>query len=217
MNPRLRALLMIAGFAIAAGTSYWVMTPRPGILRGDLADAGINADCSPFLVDCAARNLCQSTLSDGGLSRRYLTVRVLYYRCPPMLEHVRCSDGGLNPGCWDAGDGLPSLIPRWPRNDAGSDCYEPVGPPGEACNVLGATFDDGGQGVLASVDRCACRPTDAGMCRSPNPDGGALGVPMNYRQTYAAPFAQYTGPSCIRTPCGEMMGEQGQALDTDCQ
>lgn len=187
MNPRLRALLAAIGLVTISGTLYMLATVRPGVSRADLLDAGITAECDPVQVACAGRDLCRNTLADGGLSPRYLTLRMLGYQCNR-----------------DGGD--PLLILRVTQ----PNCFEPVGPPGDACQVLGATFDDGGLGVQGLPDRCACRARGQ-VCRKP--DGGL----MTFDTTYPAPFAQYIGAGCTRKVCSEMAGEQGQSMPSECQ
>lgn len=188
---KLKALLAAVGLATIGGVAFLVVVPKEGVTRADLLDAGITEHCDPVVVTCAGRDLCRNVRADGGLSPRYRTIRALAYRCDRPGEQE------------------PALILRTTQ----PECFEPLG--GDTCEVVGATVDDGGTGVQAEPDRCACRQRGQ-MCRYPNPDGG-LGIPMNLDQTYPPPFSQHVGAGCVRKACVEAAGEQGMSMPEECK
>lgn len=201
MTPKLRALLLLVGTLGVGGVTYFVAVPRVTTSRAELLDAGVNQFCDPAHLECQVRVHCRG-LPDGGLRPRYGTVEVKGYLC-------------------NRDSGTDVLILRWPR-DGGNDCYEPVGPSEDACTFVeppgtcadNSVCDDsnGGTPIRAAQDRCACRQPDAGLCRTPNPDGGvALQIPLG--ATVAAPFA---GAGCVRKVCAEVNGEQGQSWPQEC-
>lgn len=65
MIKKLLALLMISGSAKIGGVQYLLATPRPGVTRADLVDAGIAVDCDAVEVSAEGRHQCQ-TRPDGG-------------------------------------------------------------------------------------------------------------------------------------------------------
>lgn len=196
MNQKLKALLVASGMAVIGGVTFLVASPKPGVVRAELLDAGIDESCDPVEVSCQGRDLCQSTLADGGLSRRYRTVKTQAWRCD-------------RPGELD-----PLLIIRWPKQ-GGRDCFEPIGSD-DACRVTGASFDDGGSPALAvDQDRCTCRARGQ-QCRRFNPDGGA-GILIDFARTYDSMSAPFVGAGCTRTPCEAAAGEPDLALADECR
>jgi hypothetical protein len=200
MTPRLRALLVATGVLIVGGTAYITARPGPGVTRADLLDAGIAEDCDKVLIACQVRNHCRH-LPDGGTARRYGTVRGAGYLCQRA--------------------GADVLISRWPKGDAGEDCYEMAGD--SACRILQApgTCDDAevcadtGEAqtpVAVALDQCFCRNADAGACRRVLPDGG-LGANLPRNVTYAGDVA---GAGCVRKVCSEAAGEWGESMPTVC-
>lgn len=190
MNPKLRALLAFVSIAVIGGTSYLIARPTAGVSRADLLDAGITTDCEAVTIQARVRDLCQNTLADGGLSRRYRTIRDVAFRCPN-----------------DAGD--PVLIPRWTARPALRACFEPVGL--EAIQILGSDFDDGGIAPEPATDECTCRERGK-VCRLSS-DGGLL----NFAQTYVPLAGPFVGAGCTPTPCVVLDGEQDQGLAEVCR
>ncbi len=187
---KLRALLAAMGVVVIGGIAYQLATPRAGVTRADFLDAGITQECDPVNVSCQVRNGCYPALP------RYGTISKLAFQCN--------RDGGQP----------PVLIIPWPKNDAGTPCFVPVGQPELACLITGASFDDGGNlaDTQLDQDRCACRPSDAGICRYQTPDGST--PLMVIGNTYPPPFA---GAGCVRKACDEVDGEQGQSMPAACQ
>lgn len=185
---KLRSLLAVVGMMSIGGVLYLLTQVKPGVTRADLLDAGIAQECDPVQVSCQVRQTCFPNQA------RYGTVQKLAFQC-------------------DRDGGVPVLIALWPKGDSGADCFEPVGPPDTACVVQGASFDDGGDltRTTADQDRCACRPTDGGVCRFQSPDGST--PLMHFRETYRAPFA---GAGCVRKSCEEFAGELGQSMPPEC-
>jgi hypothetical protein len=199
MLRKLLPLLALTGGLTVGGVTYTVLTPRPGVTRAQLLDAGVADICSPVLVTCQVRvaQACRA-LPDGGQRPLYGTVSTQAMLCPQN-----------------------SLLLRWPKA-GGANCFELTGPSDTACEVvpngcadnpaLCAEDPTGEQAVRVDVDRCACRNPAAGLCRYPNPDGGtALNVPLGV--TWPAPFA---GAGCVRKVCQELAGDQGSSWPAEC-
>lgn len=200
MNPKLRALLAAIGIVVISGTSYLLVTIRPGVTRADLVDAGITSDCDPVEVICQVRQIATPFCRPA--APKYLTVRSLAYQC--------ARGGNLD----------PVLIMRWPRTPINTECFEAVGEASgstglpSACVVASATFDDGGSLAAAlDVDRCACRQRGQ-LCRWTQRDGGL--TPMNFAQTYRVDQAPFVGVGCARTVCTEKAGDEGQSMPASC-
>lgn len=191
MNKKLIALLAVLGTATIGGVQYYLAGVKPGVTRAELLDAGIDDACDPVEISCQGRDLCQNMRADGGLSPRYRTVKMLAWQC-------------VRPG-----NPTPVLVTRLPMQ-SGHDCFEPLGE--DACQVVGASFDDGGSpSVAVDVDRCACRERGK-ICRYQEADGGL--TLMQFAQTYPSPF---TGAGCVRKSCVEAMGEQGMSMPEECK
>lgn len=192
----LRQLLGVVGVLAVGGVTYRVLAPRPGVTVGDLRAASIFAECPPQLLTCAVR---QTSAACYPAQRRYRTLETAAFVCS--------TDGGLG-----------GLLFRWPRQ-GGQDCVEVAGDPSEACTLAPCNgdplcADDGGTSFdfRAAQDRCACRPSDGGVCRYQLPDGGT--PLMKFGLEYQAPFA---GAGCVRKACGEMDGDQGLSMPPECQ
>lgn len=191
MTRKLAALLSFVGIAAIGGVLFNIARPDPGVSRAALVDAGITEQCEPVRALARVRDLCQNTLADGGLSRRYRTIRDIAYRCP-----------GLRPGDPEV------LIPRWLTRPALRGCFDLVGQ--EALTLIDSSFDDGGASVEAATDECTCRATGK-LCRIT--DGGTL----TFNRTYDALAGPFVGAGCEPTPCSELDGEQGQAIAEACR
>ncbi len=176
---RLRALLLPAGLVFVGGVAYLFARPEPGVTVADLLDAGIDEHCERVQFTAEVRDRCQNTLPDGGLSPRYRSVRDVAYVCQN-----------------DAGP--PVLIPRWFTRPALRNCYAVVSE--DSVQILGPTFDDGGQAVLPEPGRCACRARGQ-VCRWTGMDGGLQ--LMGFNNTYEAAQAPFVGPGCVRRNCVE--------------
>lgn len=204
---RLRALLLTIGVLTVGGIVTRLVVVRPDATPEELQelrDFLTTEQFDPLSISCQGRDLCQSTRADGGLSPRYVTGRLFGGWLHRTLWE-RFPDGGAA----DAGT-VSTLIARFPRR-VNRDCFEPIGPPDEACQVVGATFDDGGSpGFDPEPSRCACRERGK-VCRYQLEDGGT--PLMNFAQTYYPPFA---GAGCVRKVCAEAAGEVGQSMPTEC-
>jgi hypothetical protein len=202
VTARLRNLLTVVGVVVIGGaTAYLVVTPKPGINRAELLDAGIADHCRPAHIEAQVRinDVCRD-LPDGGMRRRFATVETKGYLC-------------------DRDAGPDAIVIRWPRQQ-GEDCFELLSE--TAVRIIGdagacvdsAVCDDtsGPPTPRAGLDRCACRRPDAGPCRTPNPDGGTA---INEGAGYTI-FPPFVGAGCFRKPCHELDGYQGESWPSEC-
>lgn len=159
MNPKLKALLGVAGAATLGGVPYLILKPEPGVTRADLVDAGITSECARVVAECEGRWTCE------GAPRRLLTLEVPGYRC--QLE-----DGGST-----------GLLPALTRRQR--QCFEVRDH--NDCIVLGAAPEEDDEALILPLnDRCWCRAVDGGLCRWRNPlDGGVL--QMRHGVAYPGP------------------------------
>lgn len=190
---KLRSLLAVVGTLVLGGTSYLLVSPKEGVTRADLVDAGIAQVCEPALIECRVRSLCSGP--------RYRLVRT---------KAAVCDRQGAD----------PVLVMRWPKQ-SGRPCFETVGDPSDACRLITApgTCNDaalcaeaasGEQPVADRVDVCACRRA-TGVCEVQDGDGGWRPAPLG--NTLAA--GTFRGAGCAPKYCGpEAQGEQGMSWDS---
>ncbi len=205
---KLAALLIFGASVTIGGVTYVLFQPRQDTTLAELLDAGFGDVCNPALVACEGRldDDCR-TRPDGGLRPRYVTLRLQAFRC-------------VGP------DGGAYLWPRLPRarREAVRDCFEPLRSFAEDCDVLEADTCSDSSVCAAGLDespawagaqdKCACRRIPAaggGACAVPVSDGGVRNIPFG--TTAEAPFG---GAGCVRKPCVEALGEQGQSMPVEC-
>jgi hypothetical protein len=190
MTSRLKQLLIPIGVIVVSGLTYLQLRAPPEVLPKDLENAG----CVPARIRCDVRMHC------GG--PRYGLVETKAYLCPPL--------GAQDGGRFVELSSPPSLVTRWPRSDAGVECFEPI----NDCTFIetGECTDDevcSGTGALSKVrveqNICACWQPDAGACSMLLPDGG----PGKVAPAGATLPPGWVGPGCRRKPCFEVSGEPG--------
>lgn len=222
MTPRLQRLIAAVGVVMLGGITYEVFRARPNAEWADFLDAGISDICASAHIECQVRNFCQD-LPDGGRRPRYGTIELKGYVCPHVIE---LPDGGD----FDAGSALLMRLPQaeqtFTRRDGGTysaiaDCFDVMGPVDSACRFVEdaglctdptACDDTGGaRPWKLAADRCVCWDPSAGPCRIRGLDGGPQQIPVG--ATEAAPAL---GTGCVRKPCTEAAGEQGQSWPSAC-
>lgn len=200
MKAKLIALLVAFGSAFIGGKPYRLAGPDDGVKLADLRDAGIGLVCSPALLECQVRIAAACRVKpDGGLRLAYATVEDAVYVCPS-----------------DAGDDF--IVANWPTftGPGGHErlCFEPAGSFDSVCRFTDDCADGGTACAGAAhynQDRCACRAS-AGVCRTPNPDGG-VGLAQPFGVTIQPPFS---GAGCVAKSCEELNGDQGQSWPSGC-
>ncbi len=194
----IKNLLLALGVATTVGgVSYQLFDLKPDTSKAALLDAGLFNVCPPVMLEMEGR--WDPECVTGNPMPRYLALKMTGAVC-------------------DADAGLDKIITNVPNKNDGGPCFKPS-PSAGSVRFLGAigtctdpTICDGGlPAPRLSQPRCACRPTDAGVCRFVGSDGGT--PLMQFGRTYDPPFA---GAGCVRRACEEMDGEQGQGMPPEC-
>lgn len=177
MNPKLRALLVVAGIGtIGLLANREIFQVEDGTPTATLRDAGI-------LQGTAIDVACPVRLSDARLDALEAAGR------KPLRYRLLAMQGRYFP---DAGVVLPD-------DRAGIELIRP-----ELCHRVDAGNLGPNEFAVVPLDLCACAPRDGGACQRRIEDGGFVSA-VGWNNTLGP--GEFQGAGCVRKACGEMAGE----------
>lgn len=187
---RLKQMFALIATITVGGTVYLVANLKPQFTAADAMDAGILQVSTTLRLSCRLRVNPNCRGSGPAYGKFGLRAQLVT---------------GTNPDV---------VLFNLPNDDAGVPCYRPIGTAAEACDVVengsctaGAAIC--GANALPQLEQqeCACRRTDAGLCRVPTlPDAGGLVV-----APVGVTLQQWIGPGCFRKFCGPVQAGEATA------
>lgn len=191
---KLRNLFAFAVIATLGGGLYVVAILKPSATIADAVDAGLLKVSTPAHLSCRVRINPACTRADGGPWPAYARVE--------MRARIVT---GTTPD---------TLLIDPPNSPDGGECFRLVGTPSEACDFVedaGCTDPavcNANAPPRPEQEACACRRTDAGLCRVPTlPDAGGL-VLAPVGATIQPPWI---GQGCFRKYCGPVSAGEATA------